>query len=66
MTTPERYSTRLYHVTLPSGHEFTERAIGPSIICAHYPQLVALRLVREVPKLTPDEAAEATREGSFW
>lgn len=61
-----RYSTRLYHVTMPSGHEFTERAIGLSVIVAHYPQAIAVRLVREVPTLTPAEAIEATQEGTFY
>ncbi len=37
----------LYRIWMPDGTVFTERSIGPSVICAHYPQLVALRVVQE-------------------
>ncbi len=34
----EQYPTIEYRVFLPDGREFIERAIGLSVIVAHYPQ----------------------------
>jgi hypothetical protein len=53
-------------ITLPSGHAFTARAATLAEAAAQHPQAVSVVLVREVPKLTPAEAVEATREGWFW
>lgn len=37
----------LYRIWMQDGTVLTERAIGPSVICAHYPQLVAMRVVQD-------------------
>ena len=44
-----------YRIWLPDGTVFTERAIGPSQIVAHYPQLIGLQVV---PKLAPGMMGE--------
>ena len=42
------YTTTEYRVWLPDGTTFTERAIGPSQIIAHYPNLIGLWVVQEM------------------
>jgi hypothetical protein len=41
----EQYPTIEYRVFLPDGREFIERAIGMSVIVAHYPEAIKIERV---------------------
>jgi hypothetical protein len=50
----EQYPTIEYRVFMPDGREFIERAIGMSVIVAHYPQAWRVERVSDGEK------------GNFW
>lgn len=50
-----------FRVYLPGRVPFTERAIGLSVIVAHYPD--ALRVERVMPELPP---CAGCQQGSWW